>query len=567
MQKSMLALFLLLLSLLALFPVTAHAKPAWDIASLPGEAPDEWGLTPSDWLVLTDEMLIGKARLWEKFPRLMDGVRNKDIKATTLWVTVMDRYGSMSLMAGVDCGRYELFNSYPIVAVDKRCNGPRSGGEAPYVPEEGTLNALAFDSRLEFDARYPNSIEKWPYGPFAMDTIALLFNSDFPRAWWPFRERLWTLDKRVPQKWRGITMHDGKDTVRLMLELHRRGVVPATIELARYCSENNIADELLDFCKNEEAILQNAMDRGSGAAVVPLVRRIVRTEVDVTTPKFQQVPAIFERAIKMGFWPGELLDTNGGWYDNNGNHKGAAFVSKDATLGFIKSYSLATGMKETNEIRYIGEEMDKNVAAFARQEARRTLRGPVVAKEALAPNISTVSAAIMHELQFALHNDPKYQFTRYLETSSAVGAGSKLVERWDFPEGAATLSVGGVENMGSYSYYAFDVSNVKCTKAPGVPTSYDCAFNAGLYVNQRLGPVTLIDQAFPAAPVQLRLQWAGDHWGSPALRTKFMQGSATSGPASTSTGQSQLCRSLNAGMAAAGGQTEHRALNPQTWGC
>lgn len=563
MPKSVHALFLLLLPFSMLLPATVQAKPAWDIASPPGEVADEWGLTPSDWLVLTDDMLIGKARLWEKFPQLLDGVRNKDIKATTLWVTVMSNYGSLSLMAGVDCSRYELFNSYPIIPVDKRCSGPWVAGSAPFLPEEGALSTLEFDSRLEFDARYPNSIQKWPYGPFAMETMALLYSSDFPRAWWPFHERMWTLDKRLPKKWQGM----GTDGMRLLLTMHERGVVPATLKLAHICGAGSPPAILADFCRNDEAILQNAMDRGSGAAVVPLVDKIVRTESDVTTPKFQQVPGLVERAISMGFWPGELLDTNGGWFDANGNRKGAAFVDKKATLGFINSYSAVTGIKNSNQIRHIGEEIEKNAAAFARQEARRALRGPIFAKETLAPNISTVSAAIIYEMQYAFRNDPKYQFTRYLEGSSAVGEGSKLIERWDYAEGKATLSAGGPENMGSYSHYAFDVGNLKCAKVPATPTSYDCTFDAALYVNQRLGPLSLIDQAFPAAPVKLRLTWAGDHWGSPALRAKFMQGVATSAPASTSSGQSQLCRSLNAGMAAAGGQSEHRALNPQTWGC
>lgn len=557
----------LLLSLAAFClvkPASLLAKPAWDIASLPGETPDEWGLTPNDWLVLTDEMLVGKARVWDNFPRLLDGVRKKDVKATTLWVTVMENYGIMSMMAGFGCGRFELFNSFPIVAVDKRCNGPRTGGMAPSVPEAGTLDALAFDSRLEFDARYPNSIDKWPYGPFATETMELLFNSDFPRAWFPLHERLWTLGKRIPKKWQGPNF-DNRFTA--LMVLHQKGVVPATLKIARSCEDSQIPEIIADFCKNEGAILQNTMDRGSGAAAVPLVKHIMRSEGNVTDPKFQQVPAILERAVKMGYWPGKLFDTNGGWFDSDGNRKGAPFVSKAATLSLIKSYSLATGMKETNEIRYLGEEMDKNAAAFARQEARRSMRGPVLAKETLTPNISTVSAAIMQELQYAFHNDPKYQFTRYLETSSAVGAGSKLAERWDYSEGAATLSVGGVENMGSYSHYAFDVSDVKCTKVPGTPTSYNCAFNAGLYVNQRLGPLTLIDQSFPSAPVQLRLVWSGDHWGAPALRAKFMQGVMTTAPAPASSVQSPLCRSLNTGVVAVGGQTDQRALNPQTWGC
>lgn len=184
----------------------------------------------------------------------------------------------------------------------------------------------------------------------------------------------------------------------------------------------------------------------------------------------------------------------------------------------------------------------------------------------IAPDRAAVLAALVREAQTAFQSNPRYALQRWLETSSAVSQSTKMREDYDTSAGTITIS-NGDRTMGSYSFYRFMVSNVRCAKAPKIG-GYDCQFDASVYANVLAGPLTIADATTPTARVRTPLVWSGDRWGAPVVRQRMIQGMlAGGGGQAQNSGSSSLCRSLNAGVAAAGGRSTSSGLDPQTWGC
>jgi hypothetical protein len=98
-----------------------------------------------------------------------------------------------------------------------------------------------------------------------------------------------------------------------------------------------------------------------------------------------------------------------------------------------------------------------------------------------------------------------------------------------------------------------------------------CSFDAVYTANIMMLGENVVNLRTDPARINTLIQWNGERWTAPQIRKAMEEGlqkSAIAAPVSRgSSGPSALCKSLTAGVSAAGGNSTSTALNPQTWGC
>lgn len=142
---------------------------------------------------------------------------------------------------------------------------------------------------------------------------------------------------------------------------------------------------------------------------------------------------------------------------------------------------------------------------------------------------------------------------------------------WD--ENSGTVKMGLTDGMGrdaaNFSFrsvQSFSVGSPSCTASAG---GYACRYTVSVFMDSSLGALKLANNlTSPLVTVTDQFVFEQDKWRSPTMRTRLLGGlRAVPTGNSGNAGRSDLCRSLNAGMIAAGGKSTFPSLNPSTWGC
>lgn len=200
----------------------------------------------------------------------------------------------------------------------------------------------------------------------------------------------------------------------------------------------------------------------------------------------------------------------------------------------------------------------------AQYDAKISREGKISDVAGKAPNIATIRAVLLRELRWLYENhDMGMQ-------SSLFGMTGGQTE-WD--ENSGTVTMGLTDRMGRdaanlsfRSVQSFHVGSPSCTATTG---GYSCRYAVSVFMNSSLGALKLANNVTtPLVTVTDQFLFEKGLWRSPTARTRLLSGlRAAPVSASGNAGRSSLCRSLNAGVAAAGGKSTSSGLDPSTWGC
>lgn len=202
-------------------------------------------------------------------------------------------------------------------------------------------------------------------------------------------------------------------------------------------------------------------------------------------------------------------------------------------------------------------------AAASRFDKVAAREGLISDNPSTAPNLATVRAVMLRELRAAYES-----FDGGLQNELSQMFGNRY--NWDESKGRLEMFQNGNSGMIARSTQQFNLSSATCTAIAGRTSAYRCRSTVSVFMDASFGNMKIADNiSTPPVQVVNELVFEGGKWRSPALRQQMIAGLKTP-PASgrqASQGQSSLCRSLNAGVAAAGGTSTSRALSPSTWGC
>lgn len=206
--------------------------------------------------------------------------------------------------------------------------------------------------------------------------------------------------------------------------------------------------------------------------------------------------------------------------------------------------------------------LEKDAKDFDVRLAREGRISDVAGK---APNIATVRAVLLREMRWAYENHDMG-----LQSGLAAMFGNQT--EWD--EETGTVRMGMTDRMGRdhanmsvRSVQSFSVGMPSCTANA---TGFSCRYAVSVYMDSSMGAMKLADNiTSPFTTVTDQFTFENGRWRSPTARARMLSGlrAPPSGSAAGNAGRSGLCRSLNAGMVAAGGKSTSTALNPSTWGC
>lgn len=234
---------------------------------------------------------------------------------------------------------------------------------------------------------------------------------------------------------------------------------------------------------------------------------------------------------------------------------------------FSKNYREA--LRLANEIETdgggpINPNLMAQIRAGAVEETRlRAAIGEVTDDPAKAPNAATIRAVTLRELRFVMN--------RYSGMSLMGLFGNPPYESWNYDNGSFQFETQNPNDMFRVYYRTdFSISGATCKPAPGVARAYDCSYGMSATLDYRIGRTTLYNgSSGQAARQSHRFVFVDGQWRSESLRAAVMASMQTNGIGATGAGGrgNGLCKSLYAGVVAAGGQTTSKGLDPTTWGC
>lgn len=142
-------------------------------------------------------------------------------------------------------------------------------------------------------------------------------------------------------------------------------------------------------------------------------------------------------------------------------------------------------------------------------------------------------------------------------------------EYWNYDSGEFNFSTKGPDPMAQR--YRFAIRDADCRKPNASKPEYLCTFTAQTEFEVILGGTQVLNNQSEPTRLTTPIIWNGSRWSAPLVRAAAERGFAAAAVAPSSRSSADpnraLCRSLNAGVAAAGGQSTSNALSPQTWGC
>lgn len=203
--------------------------------------------------------------------------------------------------------------------------------------------------------------------------------------------------------------------------------------------------------------------------------------------------------------------------------------------------------------------------AAANAEERRQLSAEAT------PDQKLVLRAIMTEFREVGRTMTSLTFARAIsEMTTRPGDRSGFNEHWNLDTGDAMLSFGEGEYAMTQSY-RISVREVACKRTRTQPPAYNCDLTAQTSIDVVMAGSQLLNTRSKEARLSTPIEWNGSRWSAPRVRAAMGAAIAKTAvapsPRSSADPNAALCKSLYAGVAAAGGSSTSTGLNPQTWGC
>lgn len=191
------------------------------------------------------------------------------------------------------------------------------------------------------------------------------------------------------------------------------------------------------------------------------------------------------------------------------------------------------------------------------------IEGTITDVASTPPNIATIRAVMIRELKWSYQN-----FDGGMQ--SGLGEMFGVQTEWNEAEGIMRYRQGDRANFGTDSLQQFKVSAPKCTAVTTPSKGFSCRYTLSIFMDAMFGTSKVVDNfTSPIASFTDVFTFENGRWRSQSIRARMLSG-LRSNPVSAgaaSGGRSSLCRGLTAGVAAAGGRSTSRALDPNSWGC
>ncbi|MFM7350376.1 MAG: hypothetical protein ACKO01_12980 [Erythrobacter sp.] len=218
--------------------------------------------------------------------------------------------------------------------------------------------------------------------------------------------------------------------------------------------------------------------------------------------------------------------------------------------------------REAREQQQMAEERARN--ARAEEERVRQASAQAIMDDRL------ITRAVLTEFKQISDSHPGLMMSRGLsEFTTRPGDRPRFSEYWNYETGEIYLTINGTDP--TIQRYRFSIRNAKCLKPNASKPEYLCTFTAETEAEVTLAGAQVVNDRKGPTRLTTPIVWNGSRWSAPLVRAAAQRGFAAAAvaPSSRSTDDPNraLCRSLNAGVAAAGGQFTSSALSPQTWGC
>jgi hypothetical protein len=218
--------------------------------------------------------------------------------------------------------------------------------------------------------------------------------------------------------------------------------------------------------------------------------------------------------------------------------------------------------REAREQRRMAEEKARN--ALAEAEQLRQASDQAIMNERL------ITRAVITEFKQISDGHLGLNMARGLsEFTTRPGDQAGFSEYWNYDSGEFTFSGKGPDAM--VQRHRFSIRDADCRKPDASKPEYLCSFTAQTETEVTMGGAQMLNNQSEPVRLTTPIIWNGSRWSAPLVRSAAERGFAAAAVAPSSRSSADpnrsLCRSLNAGVAAAGGQSTSGALSPQTWGC
>jgi hypothetical protein len=484
---------------------------------------DELGILPSDWLKLSDVELLAiyldPMSINFAWSRLDQG----SINAGVLFYLIGDFVGQ---------GEQRLAPAFSMAYPACRGFDPalRTGGACDVAYDELRRRI----SRAGYGAPFRNGQLSYSWSDFGIALGRSYMVRDYPRLrWLRFnREQAYTADD-------GATL----------IDLARMGFPPATRLLARLGNSCSGTGEVYGAMQRSGVSYRTVVDWAVAKGDAEAALSFSDLSRDGRCGASRDPQAVFDYALRAA----ELGNSNAtgvllALYANSG---GRGRNPREA-INALRTLERATPA-QLAELEVIAGRFD---ATAARE-------GVISTRPSDSPNIATVRAVLLRELRWLYEN-----FDGGIQSGLSQLFGTTY--QWDEANGRLEMRQGGGTGFEFHSVQKFDVLSTRCTPVAG-RQAFRCTSSVSTYLDAGLGQLMLArDVTTPARTVIDDFIFENGQWRSPTVRQRMLEGlrapqSSSSAPAQS--GQSALCRSLNAGVFAAGGSSTSAALSPSTWGC
>jgi TPR repeat protein len=503
--------------------------PAPALPNIPGDRSpvDEYGVSEREWREMAAAQFTAFVMRPEIVARVAQGYANRDPKALTL----------IALVAASTYGGLDIRPGYP------QCF--KASGDSSALPAycEGLENRL----RTYLDAVGIAADSKNPTG--------IMLGSLYPKAIAGYLAGKSTMRAQLePMLPHGL--YNDRDMAR-MLAFADLGFLPAIKYLVSQGSEcsgsKDVRRFLINQGRNELQFVDAAMALGDARIGFDFAKRLRGGLCIGRDP--DGAARLFRLAADMGDVDAkyELMMMYAGYSPGN------------FSRNYRKALSLAQEIETQQGLPLKPELMAQLRDGAASETKLRAAIGEVTDNPAKAPNSATIRAAMMRELRWTMQ--------RFSGIGLASLFGNPPYENWNYDDGSFLYETQNPNDMFRVYYRSdFSVTGAACKPVAGKLATYDCSYLTSASLDWRFGSMTLVntEQGTPRRR-QDRFEFVDGQWRSASIRANIMANMNTNGIGATGSssggGRNGFCKSLYAGVVAAGGSSPDKGLDPNTWGC
>lgn len=502
-------------------------------ASVPTGAVDAYGLTEKEWLELGDAELLARLIVPERMNNVLTNFRSGDAKAMVAFY-----------MAGQLANEPFLFGPKPSPMLKAFGIAYPACKDADLLSSSGGDCAAGF-ANLRRRFRAAGIGQPIMHGGQQQDWYLFAFAISRAERARTFPRTLWLASASRPES----EPYSAQDATNLV-DAFLAGVGPAgprLQQLGNTCSGSRyVVAAMASRGLTLQAVTEQAVSRGSAEAAMQYAQFARAGSCGVPADK----KAAFNYTLKAA----QLGDVSA-------MRAVSQFYSLGEGVAANPREAIAWAQKsgETSE-PYIAS-LKSRLAGFDERTKREGVVTDVAGK---APNVATIRAVLLREMRWAYEN---HDFGLQSGLSAMFG------NQTDWDETTGTVEMGqrdtmgqGLANLSTRSVQSFFVTSPTCTPSG---SGYSCRYTVSTYMDAAIGAMKLANQV-STKPVTVTDQFTFENgrWRSATVRARMLSGLRPgAGGQNASGGKSGLCKSLNAGVVAAGGRSTSAGLDPSTWGC